>query len=516
MVGSTHALKNSRVYYLAFVVYWGIILFGYDAGIAGGVVSQPYFQQEFKLRNPDGSKNRERTDEVTSLVVSVLQAGGFFGALTSSPISADLPVKARFGRKRTLLAFTLVFSLGACLATAALDHAHHGLSLIYAGRVVSGLGIGGISAVAPAFVSECSPKEVRGRITGLFQLMVAVGMALSYFVNFGISQYEITGSKVWRIPFGLQLVPAGIMLFGLFTVKARSVHAESPRYLASIGNTTEAAEILAYLRKESTDSPVVSREMAEIEAEAEEERVIWLQGKSGVWDALRSGDVRFGIAFGIFFLQQWGGQNSVRQYHSSFRIVSYYTPQVFERIGFTGANNSLLASESFGRRIPLFISSIGMGTLFFAIGTILGAYPPLFAFQVDTHIPTGSAIAMAILLYVYVCAYSIGWGPISWLYVAEIFPTRTRHHGLAVASASQWFWNFVVAKVTPYMISHLGNKIFFLFGTINLAAMTIFAFFLPETKGRSLEDMDVIFGAVSAEEHAQHVTSREEARLGGS
>ncbi|KAG5729230.1 putative quinate permease [Termitomyces sp. T112] len=117
---------------------------------------------------------------------------------------------------------------------------------------------------------------------------------------------------------------------------------------------------------------------------------------------------------------------------------------------------------------------------------------------------------MAALLYLYVCFYSIGWGPLPWIYAAEIFSTRTRHYGLAVASASQWFWNFVVAKATPDLIARLGYGIFFLFGVVNIGAMAVFAFFLPETKGRSLEDMDVIFGSVSAEARAAHVAEREE------
>jgi MFS family permease len=146
------------------------------------VVSNPYFQKHFGLTNADGTKNVKRTNEVSSIVVSVLQGGAFFGALGSAPISGAFPCSflnyhllttaaAKIGRKWTLVGFTLIFSVGAILTTVAKEP-HNGLELIYAGRVISGFGIGGISAVAPAFVSECSPKEVRGRITGLFQIMV--------------------------------------------------------------------------------------------------------------------------------------------------------------------------------------------------------------------------------------------------------------------------------------------------------------------------------------------------------
>ncbi|KAG6852503.1 hypothetical protein C0991_011461 [Blastosporella zonata] len=505
-MGTQGIFQNIRVYYLAFIVYWGIVLFGYDTGIAGGVVSQKYFRQEFGLLNEDGTPNVSRTNAVSSNVVSVLQAGAFFGALTSAPLSS------KFGRKWTLVAFTAIFSLGAILTTVAKDK-HGGLGLIYSGRVVSGFGVGGISAVAPAFVSECAPKEVRGRITGLFQIMVAIGVMISYFINLGISLHIKTGPKIWRIPFGFQLVPAGIMLFGLLTVK------ESPRWLASVGRNEEAVANLAYLRRLPVDHPDVSHEIAEIETQIEEERAA--REGLGLKEAFfgKGNFIRFLIAFVIFLLQQWGGQNS----------VSYYAPQIFTSIGYTGTANSLLASgiygivkvvatsifvfffvESLGRRLSLMISGIGMGTLFFIIGSILKTHPPSTTAAIGAAPPPASK-AMAAMLYIYVCFYSMGWGPLPWVYVSDIFPTRTRHFGLATASASQWLFNFVVSKVTPTMITNLGFKIFLMFGTINIGIMTVFAFFLPETKGRSLEDMDVIFGAITAEERAAHIAAHEKA-----
>ena len=165
---------------------------------SGGVVSAPYFLDHFGLINADGSKNTAKIDAVSSNVVSVLQAGAFFGALGSASLSGKNPNLglsivandqiAKFGRKYTLFGFSIIFCIGAVspwfhplldsqrltflqvLTTAASGSG--GLAEIYAGRIISGVGIGAISAVAPAYVAECSPKEVRGRITGLFQLMV--------------------------------------------------------------------------------------------------------------------------------------------------------------------------------------------------------------------------------------------------------------------------------------------------------------------------------------------------------
>jgi sugar porter (SP) family MFS transporter len=497
-------LQNIRVYWLAFVAYWGIILFGYDTGIAGGVVQAQYFQIKFGFRPAEGPADLNRINDVSSNVVSVLQAGAFFGALSSAPVSAWI------GRRQTLLAYALIFVVGAVLQTIAGGEGNRGLGYIYAGRVISGFGIGAISAVAPAYVSECSPKQVRGRVTGIFQIMVAIGVMISYFVNFGIGLHIHDSPKIWRIPFGVQLVPAGIMSLGLLTVP------ESPRWLASKDRHAEAHENLAYLRRRQPDSEEVLHELAEIEAALTEERDA--RANLGLREAFfgRGNFVRFLIAFFMFFLQQWCGQNS----------VSYYAPQIFTSIGYTGATNSLLASgiygivkviatavfifffaDAWGRKPPLFVSAVGMGVLFFIVGAILKTHPPSSTPQTN---PPASGKAMAAMLYIYVCFYSMGWGPLPWVYVADIFPTRTRHYGLAVGSSSQWLWNFVVAKVTPTIHTRLGYKMFLLFASLNIGAMAPFSLIIPETKGRSLEEMDIIFGAVSAEERAENIARQEQ------
>ncbi|KAJ3889960.1 general substrate transporter [Lentinula edodes] len=484
--------RNVRVYWLAFIAYWGILLFGYDTG---GVVGNLYFEETFGIANSTGTINTKKSDDVSSNVVSVLQAGAFFGALVSAPVSA------RFGRKWPLFIYTLIFAIGAILTIVPSgSNPGRGLGEIYAGRVISGFGIGAITAVSPAFVSECSPKEVRGRITGLFQVMVASGI--------GVGLHVKNNPKIWRIPFGLQLVPAGMMALGLLTVK------ESPRYLASIGRNEEAIDNLAYLRRSPADSESVVLEMAEIQAAIQEERLArvslgWREAFFGKGNA-----IRFLIAFMIFLLQQWSGQNS----------VTYYAPQIFASVSdsctkgvvkvVTVSTFVAFGVERFGRKRFLFISSMGMGILFFIIGALLKTHPPPAASANDApSSPSRASQAMAAMLYLEGVCYVIGWGfhlnpgPLPWIYVSEIFPTRTRHYGLALASASQWLWNFVISKQTPIMKTELGYKLFLMFASVNIGALAVFSLLIPETKGKSLEEMD-IFGAVDVEQRQKDIMAQ--------
>jgi len=338
----------------------------------------------------------------------------------------------------------------------------------------------------------------------MFQIFVAIGVMLSYWINYGVQQHISEGPKVWRIPFGFQLVPGGMMTFGLLFTR------ESPRWLVMRGRAPEGLANLAFLRRQSPNDPELVAEFAEIEAAVREERDA-RQGL-GLKEAFFApgNGIRFVIAFFMFLFQQFSGQNS----------VNYYAPQIFQSIGYSKTGASLLASGVYGvvklvatsififfvvdlggRRWSLFVSSLGMGILFFMIGAILKTNPP----DVNAADPAPASKAMAALLYIYVVFYSFGWGPIPWVYCADIFPNRTRHYGLALASCTQWLFNFVVSKITPTMKTHLGWKLFITFGTINILGMATFAFLLPETKGRSLEEMDIIFGAVKQDKRDSDV-----------
>jgi len=294
---------------------------------------------------------------------------------------------------------------------------------------------------------------------------------------------------------GFQIAPVGVMFILLFFCR------ESPRWLARHGQEEQSLTNLAWFRKLAIDDPRVGDEFTEILATVKEER----EGRGAIRECLKRGHwIRFVIAFTMFTLQQWSGQNS----------IGYYAPQVFRSIGIGSTNATLFASgiyglvkviattvflfvgiEQFGRKKSLIVGALLMGIFFFILGALFKTRPPDLS---SPHVSSAS-IAMAVMIYLYVIPYCFSWGPIPWVYCSEIFSNSLRSYGVAWAAATQWLWNFVVSYVTPLLEDHLPNGgVFFFFASVNIVSC-LYSVFLPETRGLSLEDMDVLFGAVTAE-----------------
>ncbi|KAF2641559.1 quinate permease [Massarina eburnea CBS 473.64] len=485
--------KNRRVYLLTSVAYMGSLLFGYDTGVMGSVLALNAFKKDFGLPTETSGFANAKSAYVSSNVVSLLTAGCFFGAIAAAWLNE------RYGRRYSLMLFSVIFLIGAALQTAA----HHEISMIYAGRVVAGLGIGGMSAITPVFVSENAPAAQRGRIAGLFQEFLVIGSTFAYWLNYGVALHIPSSTKQWRIPVAIQLIPGGIMLFGLFFLK------ESPRWLMKNGRHDEASMSLAHIRCASADSEEVVKELAEIRAAIEEE----LNATEGVtWrECLLPGNrYRFVTGFCMMFFQQFSGTNS----------IGYYAPQILQTVGLSKSNSSLFATGIYGtvkvittgifliigidfvgRKKSLMGGALWMAVMMFIIGGVLATHPP----DPTSGSVSSASIAMVAMIYLYVIGYSASWGPVPWVYLGEIFPTRLRAYGVGMGAATQWLFNFVVTKITPEAVNNIGWRTFLMFG-IFCFAMGIFAFFfIKETNGRTLEDMDILFGAVTAEQRAEDV-----------
>jgi sugar porter (SP) family MFS transporter len=225
------------------------------------------------------------------------------------------------------MGFSVIFLIGAAIQTSAT----HAIGQIYAGRVIAGLGIGGMSSITPVFVAENCPPAVRGRITGLFQEFLVIGSTFAYWLNYGVALHIKPSTKQWRIPVAVQLIPGGFLLLGVFFLK------ESPRWLAKQGRFEEATASLAYMRREDPNDPDIVKEIAEIRASIDEE----LAATEGVtWKECISpvNRTRFINGFLIMFWQQFSGTNS----------IGYYAPEIFQTVGVSSTNSSLFATGVYG------------------------------------------------------------------------------------------------------------------------------------------------------------------------
>lgn len=459
----------------------------------GSVLALDSFKKDFGL--PVGSSGFADTEnaQVSSNVVSLLTAGCFFGSILAAWLNDQL------GRRYSLMIFAMIFLVGAAVQVGA----HHQIGTIYGGRVIAGFGIGGMSSITPVFVSENAPPQYRGRIAGMFQLFLVVGSTFAYWLDYGVSLHIPEGTSQWRIPVAIQLVPGGLMFIGLFFLK------ESPRWLMKQGRREEALNSLAYIRNESEDHEEVQHEIAEIHAAIEEENLL-TEGITWKECLQKSNRFRFFLAFVIMFWQQFSGTNS----------IGYYAPEIFQSVGLSSTDSSLFATgiygtvkivataiflwigiDRWGRKNSLMGGAVWMASMMFIIGAVLATNPP----DPNSSVVSSASIAMVTMIYLYVIGYSFSWGPTPWVYIGEIFPTRLRSYGVGMGSATQWLFNFVVTEFTPHAVNKLGWKTFLMFG-IFCTAMGITCFiFVKETKGRTLEEMDLLFGAVDAEQREADV-----------
>lgn len=469
----------------------------------GSVLALNSFKKDFGLPLGASGFDSSTNAQVSSNVVSLLTAGCFFGSIFAAYIND------RLGRRYSLMIFSLVFLVGAALQVGA----HHKIGMIYGGRVIAGLGIGGMSSITPVFVSENCPPQHRGRIAGLFQEFLVIGSTFAYWLDYGVALRIPEGTSQWRIPVAIQLIPGGLMFIGLFFLK------ESPRWLMKQGRREEALHSLAYIRNEPETSEDVQKEIAEIYAAIEEETAA-TEGVTWKECLHKSNRYRFFLGFVIMFWQQFSGTNS----------IGYYAPQIFASVGVSSTNASLFATgiygtvkvvatgiflligiDRWGRKRSLMGGAAWMASMMFIIGAVLATHPPVK----DATSVSKASTAMVAMIYLYVIGYSFSWGPTPWVYLSEvrispfsvvfcmmltgffqIFPTRLRSYGVGMGAATQWLFNFVITEVTPRAVHSIGWRTFLMFGIFCTAMGVFVTFFLKETKGRTLEEMDVIFGAI--------------------
>ncbi|RKF71113.1 putative glucose transporter rco-3 [Golovinomyces cichoracearum] len=471
-------------------VAFGGILYGYDTGNISGILAIRYFKDQFStgyMTIQDGKLQPDISSSQQSLIVSILSAGTFFGALAAAQI-AD-----RLGRRWSLIASSWVFVGGVilqCIATK--------LPMFISGRFFAGLGVGLISTLIPLYQSETAPKWIRGVIVGSYQLAITIGLLLAAVVDNATKDRNDSGS--YRIPLGIQFVWAIILMTGIFLLP------ETPRYLIRVGNQKEAARALSKLRHLSVEHSSILEELEEISQIHAHETSL---GKASYSDCVKGGIAKR-LLTGCLLqgLQQLTGINFIFYYGTQyFKNSGITNPFVITMI--TSAVNvsstlpGLYAIDKFGRRPLLLWGAVGMciAQLFVAIlgTTTTGQTSEGVVFT--TNIVAQKVSIAFICLYIFFFASS--WGPIVWVVTGEIFPFRVRAKALSITTAVNWLLNWAIAYSTPYLVNfgpgnlNLQSKIFFIWFGCCFFCIAFVWFFIYETKGLSLEQVDEMYNEVS-------------------
>ncbi|RJE23707.1 MFS quinate transporter [Aspergillus sclerotialis] len=434
-----------RVYALACSACFGGMLFGMDSGIIGGVLTMDPFKAKYGIEDLDkvGAAN------LSANIVSTLQAGCFFGALFASPV-ADA-----WGRKTALMLASVFAIIGVIMQAAASGH----LEAMYIGRVITGLGVGAASMVNPLYVSENAPRAIRGGLTGLYQLFITTGIMIAFWINYG-SLLHIKGTAMYMVPLVMQALPAVLLLVGMFLCN------ESPRWLAKRDRWDDARATLAKVRALPPTHPYVESEFQDIVAQLEHERQ--LVGGSGIWDLMKEmwlipgNRKRALISIFLMICQQMTGTNA----------INYYAPQIFKNLGVKGNATNLFATgvygiikmsgcavflvfvaDSLGRRRSLLWTSVAQALAMLYIGLYVRIAPPK---EGESVIPAGYVALVCIFLFA--AFFQFGWGPVCWIYISEIPTARLRSLNVAFGAATQWLFNFVVARAVPNMLATVGSN----------------------------------------------------------
>jgi MFS transporter, SP family, galactose:H+ symporter len=437
---------RAYVLLVASVAALGGLLFGYDTGVISGAIL--FITKDFAL-----------SERLQAFTISVVLIGCMLGAGTAGAV-AD-----RIGRRLTLLAAGVIFLVGAVVSALTPNE-----NVLLAGRFIVGIGIGFSSVVAPLYISEVAPADVRGALVSLYQFAITVGILAAYAVDFALA-----GAGQWRWMLGLAIVPSLVLVGGMIGMP------ESPRFLIKVGSIARARDELARIYTDDAES-----------AREEESIVESLTAKNAGWEALREPGIRLAFFVGISLavLQQITGINT----------VIYYGPQIFEMAGIASASASILAQTLVGTVncvmtlvAIFFVDRIGRKPLLYAglagMFVALAALATAFA-QKQLSGSLGPIALGSMMLYVGCYAFSLG--PIVWLLISEIFPLRVRGMGMSVSTLANWVGNFAVSQFFLTMVDKLGRSgTFWLYASLCIVTIFFVRAMVPETKRELLETIRV-------------------------
>ncbi len=470
--------KYTTASLLTLLVAFGGFILGWDTGTISGFVNDQDFIQRFGDLNPS-TQSYELTDVRTGLIVSIFNIGCAIGGLFLSK-AGDI-----WGRKKGLFIMMLVYIAGIVIQISSIKS----WVQYVVGRIIAGLAVGSISVLCPMFISETAPKAIRGALVSSYQLMVTAGIFVGYCVEF-TAHHNFTNSGQWRIPLGLGFLWALLMMTGMFFMP------ESPRYLVSKGYPEHAKVSISKLNGTSSQSEFTVKECRSIENSVQMEKEIG----SASWTELITGKPKifYRLCIGIILqsLQQLTGCNYFFYYGTTiFKSVglndSFTTSMILGAINFASSFIALYAMDKMGRRKVLIIGAAGMAiceVFYAAIGSQL-LYPEEFG--VDPNQYVGNAMIVFACLFIFF--FAVTWGPCVFVVISETYPLRIKSKGMGMAQSANWLWNFFIAFFTPRITSSIHFSYGYVFFGCNVFALLFVLFFVPETRGFSLEMVNSLY-----------------------
>ncbi|KAJ7797329.1 quinate permease [Mycena olivaceomarginata] len=454
---------NWKIYAYSICAAFGAVLYGYDSAFIGGTIALSSFQKEFGIT-----------------------------AANKAAISAN--IGSATGRRYSLLLAAFFFTLGAGLHLA--PNADRGLAPLYVGRVIGGLGVGAVSLTVPIYIAEISPPAIRGRLVGLYEMLLQIGGLIGFWINYAVNETIPSSRKQWIVPMAVQLIPGGILL------ASSLVLLETPRWLRSKGRIEEADKNLSILRGLPEGHPYTVQE----NEMTDQQLAVEAQKTHGGSVAARLREIflpgirnRLFMCFMLFLIQNATGINA----------INYYSPTVFQSIGIKGTNTGLFTTGIFGivKNVATFIwlfflvDRVGrrplllFGALIAGLCMIyVGGYIAIGKPAQNTNGITSGGISAVAFIYIWTAAYGPTWNGTPWVIASEVFPQHVRTLTQSLLSASQWVWQFVIARATPYMFLSMGYGTYLFFGLLTLLGGVYVFFVVPETAGIPIEQMDGIFG----------------------
>ena len=464
---------SATVIIIAIIASTGGLLFGFDTGVISGAL--PFLKASWNL-----------TSGQQEWVTTAVLVGAFLGAILGGRFTDVL------GRKRIIIITSIIFAVGSVFCGMASN-----AEFLIISRILIGVAIGISSIAVPLYISEISPAKIRGALVSSFQLMITIGIVVSYFSDLAFADESNPFS--WRWMFYVGVFPAIILFIGMLFMP------ETPRWLLSKGRNEEGEKVLARVEDPAEFETSLRRIREELDKDKSAARFKDIFTKT--WS------IPIFIAIGIMFIQQFVGINT----------VIYYAPTIFLFAGFSGAKAAIAATVSvgivnvlatvvsmflidkIGRRKLYFIGLVGMCISLLAMGSF-------FIFKDSLGDSLKWATVASILIYIIFFAISLG--PLGWLIISEIFPTKYRGVGVSIGSFSNWFFNAIVAFTflkLAWLFTGEGMEItnttivdgiassqtdpnpagaFFIYAAVAILGIIWGYKYIPETKGKTLEEIE--------------------------